>query len=177
MTAVARRTSPLVAIFNSRDEAIEAIRSALENDGFETVTARLAEIQNGTLDLGAVIKVHRPDVIVSDLPRPYQAHWNFLRLMKETTSLKDRMWILTTTDHEALQAAVGASDVVEIIVGQPYGADDVVEAVHVALGTRGPEKRQGGPMRTSALRVADGTRLDGGRVLVGYDMRPAPQVV
>jgi len=34
-------------------------------------------------------------------------------------------------DKEALEAAVGASDVVEIIVGQPYGADDVVEAVHV----------------------------------------------
>ena len=68
------RTSPLVAIFNSRDEVIEAIRSALENDGFETVTARLAEIQNGTLDLVAFIKVHAPDVIVYDLPRPYEAH-------------------------------------------------------------------------------------------------------
>src|SRR3989442_5029457 len=164
MTAVARRTSPLVAIFNSRDEVIEAIRSALENDGFETVTARLAEIQNGTLDLVAFIKVHGPDVIVYDLPRPYEAHWNFLRLMKETTSLKDRMWILTTTDKEALEAAVGASDVVEIIVGQPYGADDVVEAVHVALGTRGPQESQGGPVQTSAVRLADGTRLAGGPV-------------
>src|SRR5436309_13400767 len=117
MTAVARRTSPLVAIFNSRDEVIEAIRSALENDGFETVTARLAEIQNGTLDLVAFIKVHDPDVIVYELPRPYENHWNFLRLMKETTSLKDRTWVLTTTDKQALEAAVGASDVVEIIVG------------------------------------------------------------
>src|SRR5207245_3661358 len=76
MTAVARRTSPLVAIFNSRDEVIEAIRSALENDGSATVTARLAEIQNGTLDLVAFIKVHAPDVIVYDLPRPYESHWN-----------------------------------------------------------------------------------------------------
>ena len=138
-----RRSAPLVAIFNSRDEVIEAIRSALENDGFATVTARLAEIQNGTLDLVAFIDVHGPDVIVYDLPRPYENHWNFLRLMKETTSLKDRAWVLTTTDKEALEAAVEASDVVEIIVGQPYGADDVVEAVHVALGTRVPEKSQG----------------------------------
>src|SRR5206468_3498869 len=110
MTAVTPRTSPLVAIFNSRDEVIEAIRSALENDGFETVTARLAEIQNGTLDLVAFIKVHGPDVIVYDLPRPYENHWNFLRLMKETTSLKDRTWILTTTDKEAVEAAVGTAE-------------------------------------------------------------------
>ena len=106
---MARRTSPLVAIFNSRDEVIAAIRSALENDGFATVTARLAEIQDGTLDLVAFIKVHGPDVIVYDLPRPYENHWNFLRLMKETTSLKE------------------------------YGADDAVEAVHAALGSLAPE--------------------------------------
>jgi DNA-binding NarL/FixJ family response regulator len=143
MTAVARRTfPPLVAILNSRDDVIEAIRSALESDGFATVTARLADIQDGTLDLVAFIEVHAPDLIVYDLPRPYENHWNFLRLMKETTSLKDRIWILTTTDKQALEAAVGASDVVEIIVGQPYGADDVVEAVHAALGTRASEKTQ-----------------------------------
>src|SRR2546422_9229202 len=98
MTAVARRTSPLVAIFHARDEVIEAIRSALENDGVETVTARLAEIQNGTVDLVAFIKVHDPDVIVYDLPRPYENHWNCLRLLKEPPSLQDRLWIATTTD-------------------------------------------------------------------------------
>jgi CheY-like chemotaxis protein len=140
---VARASAPLIAIFNSRDEVIDAIRSALENDGFATVTARLAEIQNGTLDLVAFVAVHSPDVIVYDLPRPYENHWNFLRLMRETTSLKDRVWILTTTDKEALEAAVGASDVVEIILGQPYGANDVVDAVHVALGTGTPAKSQG----------------------------------
>jgi DNA-binding NarL/FixJ family response regulator len=91
----------------------------------------------------AFMAVHSPDVIVYDLPRPYENHWNFLRFMKETTSLKDRVWILTTTDTEALETAVGASDVVEIIVGQPYGADDVVEAVHAALGIQAPEKSQG----------------------------------
>jgi GNAT superfamily N-acetyltransferase len=65
---------------------------------------------------------------------------NFLRLMKETNSLKDRAWVVTTTDKPALLAAVGAASVVEIIVGQPFGASDVVDAVHVALLTRGSEK-------------------------------------
>ena len=141
---MARHPSPpLVAIFNSRDEVIDALRSALEREGFLTVTARLAEIQNGTLDLVAFIEAHDPEVIVYDLPRPYESHWNFLRLMKETTSLKDRLWVLTTTDKQALEAAVGASGTVEIIIGQPYGADDVVEAVHFSLEARAPEKTKG----------------------------------
>jgi DNA-binding NarL/FixJ family response regulator len=134
---------PLVAIFNSRHEVIESVRSALENEGFSTVTARLAEIQSGTLDLIAFIQTHDPDVIVYDLPRPYENQWNFLRLLKETNSLKDRAWVVTTTDRKALLAAVTTASVVEIIVGQPYGASDVVDAVHAALeGTRAPEKAQ-----------------------------------
>jgi CheY-like chemotaxis protein len=80
--------NPLVAIFNSRDEVIETVRSALENEGFSTVTARLAEIQSGTLDLVAFVEAHDPHVIVYDIPRPYENHWNFLRLLKETSSLK-----------------------------------------------------------------------------------------
>lgn len=142
--AMASRTSqPLVAIFDSRNEAIEALRWALDDRGFTTVTARLAEIQNGTLDLVAFIEGHDPDVIVYDLPRPYESQWNFLRLMKDTNCLKDRVWVLTTTDKQALVAAVGASGVVEIIVGQPYGPDDVVEAVHFALETNAAEKTRG----------------------------------
>jgi DNA-binding NarL/FixJ family response regulator len=130
----------LIAIFNSRDEVIAGLRSALEDEGFVTVTAHLAEIQSGTLDLVAFAAVHDPDVIVYDLPRPYENHWNFLRLMKETNSLRNRAWVVTTTDKKALLAAVGAASVVEIIVGQPYGTSDVVDAVHVALLTRGSEK-------------------------------------
>ena len=118
-TPVPRASRPLIAIFNSRDEVIEGLRSALEDEGFVTVTAHLAEIQSGTLDLVAFAEVHDPDVIVYDLPRPYESHWNFLRLMKETNSLKDRAWVVTTTDKQALLAAVGAASVVEIIVGQP----------------------------------------------------------
>ena len=62
---MAPRTSPaLAASFNSRDEVIEAIRSALENDGFATGTARLSEIRNGKRDLVAFIEVHCPDVTI-----------------------------------------------------------------------------------------------------------------
>ena len=122
-----------VAIFNSRPDFIEALRVALEEGGFMTNSAHLADIQDGTLDLVAFVAHHKPALIVYDLPRPYERHWNFLRLLKETSSLKAATWVLTTTDKKALEAAVGASGVVQIIFGEPYGVSDVVEAVRKAF--------------------------------------------
>ena len=126
--ATSKRTRR-VAIFNSRAEFIEALRVALEAGGFTTACAHLADIQNGTLDLLAFVHLHKPQLIVYDMPRPYESHWNFLRLLKETDSLKAATWVLTTTDKKALEAAVGATGVVEIIFGEPYGVADVVAAV------------------------------------------------
>jgi len=132
-----------VAIFNSHAEFIDGLREALEREGLTSVTALLAEIQDGTLDLVAFLEAHDPRVIVYDLPRPYERHWNFLRLLKQTHGLRKRAWILTTTDKKALDAAVGASGVIEVIFGEPYGVREVVEAVHHALSDGRPRKAEG----------------------------------
>ena len=137
---MARSNTPRrVSIFNSRPEFIEGLRVALEADGFTTSSAHLADIQNGTLDLLAFVNLHRPELVVYDLPRPYESHWNFLRLLKETDLLKAATWVLATTDKRALEAAVGASGVVEIIFGEPYGVDDVVAAVSKRFPTNQEE--------------------------------------
>lgn len=122
-----------VAIFNSRAEFLDDLCEALNREGLPTVTALLAEIQDGTLDLVAFLEAHDPRVIVYDLPRPFERHWNFLRLLKQTDALRKRTWVLTTTDKKALDAAVGASGVIEIVLGQPYSIGEVVKAVHHAL--------------------------------------------
>jgi DNA-binding NarL/FixJ family response regulator len=117
-----------VAIFNSRAEFIDGLREALEREGVPTATALLAEIQDGTLDLVAFLEVHDPRVIVYDLPCPFERHWNFLRLLRQADALRKRTWILTT-DKRALDAAVGASGVIEIVFGEPYSIGEVVDAV------------------------------------------------
>ena len=129
-----------VAIFNSRAEFIDALREALGRKGFPTASALLAEIQDGTLDLVAFLDAHDPEVIVYDLPLPFERHWNFLRLLRQTDSLRKRTWILTTTDKKALDAAVGASGVIEIVFGEPYSVGEVVEAVHKALSDGRPPR-------------------------------------
>jgi len=135
-------TGTPVAIFNSHAEFIHELRDALEREGLTIVTALLAEIQDGTLDLVAFLEAHNPQVIVYDLPRPFERHWNFLRLLKQTHGLRKKVWILTTTDKKALDAAVGASGVIEIIFGEPYGVREVVEAVHHALSDGRPIKSE-----------------------------------
>jgi hypothetical protein len=87
----------------------------------------------------AFLEAHDPRVIVYDLPRPFERHWNFLRLLRQADAFRKRTWILTTTDKRALDAVVGASGVIEIVFGEPYSIGEVVDAVHHALaGGRPP---------------------------------------
>lgn len=128
---------PVVAVLNSADDVIEMLSLALEGAGFATVSARLSEIQSGVMDLVAFVREHRPIAIVYDLPRPYEANWNFLRLLRETAFLNKLGWVLTTLDKAALELAVGPAAVVQIVLGKPYGLDDVVAAVRQSLSKDG----------------------------------------
>jgi DNA-binding NarL/FixJ family response regulator len=125
--------APTVAIFNSASDVIQILTDALEADGCTVFAARISEIQDGTLDLVSFIHEHNPAVIVYDLPAPLERHWNFLRLLRETDSLKSRCWVLTTTDKVAAEILATPPDVVEIIIGQPRNPTDVTAAVRACL--------------------------------------------
>ena len=124
---------PTVAILNSSPDLIKAVGDALERDGFNVVSAHVADIQSGTLDLVAFIDAYDPGVIVYDLPRPFERHWNFLRLMRETDSLKSRCWVVTTTDKQAVEEVVKPGAISEILLGEPYTLDHVVAAVRACV--------------------------------------------
>jgi CheY-like chemotaxis protein len=112
------------------------VRLAFEAQGFVAVTARLADIQSGVLDLIAFVREHKPAALVYDLPRPYEANWNVLRMLRETASLQDLVWVITTTNKEALERAVPKTDAIEIVLGKPYTVDEVIDAVRKGLLTQ-----------------------------------------
>jgi len=89
------------------------------------------------MDLVAFVRAHGPAASVYDLPRPYEANWNFLRLLRETAFLNRLGWVLTTLDKAALEAAVGPASVVQIVLGKPYGLDEVGAAVRQSLSREG----------------------------------------
>jgi CheY-like chemotaxis protein len=121
------RTKPLVAVFDSADDVIEMLGQVLDDHGFQTVVGRIAEIQNGVLDLVAFLDEHDPQVILFDLPRPYEQDLNFLRLLTTTDGLKHRGCVLMTTHEQALKVVFHSADGQPSIIGKPY----VPEVVHL----------------------------------------------
>jgi hypothetical protein len=60
----------MVALLNSSEDVLARLQQALEEGGFRTVAAHIADVQLGVLDLIAWMSETGADVILVDLPRP-----------------------------------------------------------------------------------------------------------
>jgi CheY-like chemotaxis protein len=125
-------SKPTIAVFNSSDDTVELLRTALEAEGFQTVAGHIPDVKKGDLDLIDFVNHHTPAVILYDISPPYDANWRFLRLVRSSESLKKHQFVLTTTNKPALEQLVGETEALEII-GKPYDLRQVVEAVRTAL--------------------------------------------
>ncbi len=125
-------SKPTIAVFNSSDDTVELLRTALEAEGFQTVAGNIPDVKKGDLDLIDFVNHHTPAVILYDISPPYDANWRFLRLVRSSESLKKHQFVLTTTNKPALEQLVGQTETLEII-GKPYDLRQVVDAVRTAL--------------------------------------------
>lgn len=125
-------SKPIIAVFNASDDTVELLRTALESQGFHTVTGHIPDVKRGELDLVDFIEHHAPAVIVYDISPPYDANWTFLRLVQNLEPVKGRPFVITTTNKPALDKLVGETEALEII-GKPYDLAQVVDAVRAAL--------------------------------------------
>jgi DNA-binding NtrC family response regulator len=124
-----------VAIFNTSDDTVEALRLIFEQHGFETVSAHIDEIKRGQVDLVDFLKNHDPAATVWDIAPPYDHNWTFLKLVRTTEVMRGRPMVLTTTHKTNLERLVGPTEAIEII-GKPYDLEQVVTAVTRAIDTR-----------------------------------------
>jgi DNA-binding NarL/FixJ family response regulator len=125
----------MVALLNSSEDVIARLREALDEGGFRTVAAHVADVQLGVLDLVAWISETSADVILVDLPRPDGQALNFLRLLQHVDVLQRCGWILTTTHKDALETMLTAADGHPVVVGQPDIAGQVADAARRVMAT------------------------------------------
>jgi DNA-binding NtrC family response regulator len=128
---------PVIAVFNSSDDTVDLLRTALEHEGFQTVIGHIPDLKKGELDLLGFIEQHGPSVIVYDISPPYEPNWAFLRLVRSSQAARGRRFVITTTNKSALDELVGSTEALEII-GKPYDLGRVVGAVRDAAGVTGP---------------------------------------
>ena len=132
MKADTSAARPVVAIFNSSEDTVELLRTALDGAGFHTVVGHISELKRGELDLIEFLDRHAPAVIVYDISPPYDQNWTFLRLVRSADSVRARRFVITTTNKPALDRLVGETEAIEII-GKPYDLRQVVASVQHAL--------------------------------------------
>ena len=97
------------------------------------VSAHVSDIRRGVLDFGSFLREHDPQVIIVDLPPPYDRSWLMFQHLRTIESA--RRSALRADQHQSIQGCGGGS------AGpagarshrQAYDLQNIVEAVRQAI--------------------------------------------
>jgi DNA-binding response OmpR family regulator len=117
-----------VAVINSSEDTVEMLRTLLEREGWETVEAHVDDIKRGRTDFLKLLETHDPQVILWDVPPPYDQSWTFLQLVRSSRAMANRVVIVTTTNKQALERFVGPTDAIEIFT-KPYDVEILIDTI------------------------------------------------
>src|SRR5690606_19165232 len=95
-----------------------------------------ADIRDSIVELEAFVRVHDPAVIVYDIAPPYEANWALFQHLRSRPVLKDRQFVVTTTNLRQVERLVSPGETVYEIIGKPYDLDLIVRAVKEASRAR-----------------------------------------
>jgi response regulator RpfG family c-di-GMP phosphodiesterase len=140
----------LVACFNSSDDLLEIMRDALQEDGYQVMTAHVHDIERGRVDLRKLLVEHDPPVLVWDLSPPYDRTHQFLEMMRHLDEMKGRCVIVTTTNKRAVEEIAHVSDTLEL-VGRPFDLEELTRRVAAAFARCAPQDAVVDPGETSSL--------------------------
>jgi len=127
-------TKHVVALFNASDDTVEMVQRMLDASGFNClIGCHFADLKKGNIDFTRYLDRHEPEVVIFDISPPYQENWNFFKALRDAKAMEGRGLVLTTTNKDRLDEAVGDDSEALEIVGKPYDLDQIKVAIDAAL--------------------------------------------
>ena len=123
----------VVAVFNSSEDTTDMLRTALERGGHTVVTAFTHALRDGKTDLEALMRQHRPQVVVYDIALPYESNWRLCEHIRSSPACEGVAFVLTTTNVSQVVGIVGRDEQVLEIVGKPYDLGLLIDRVNNAI--------------------------------------------
>jgi len=124
----------VVALFNASDDTVEMVQRMLDASGYHClVGCHFADLKKGRIDFARYLDLHAPEVVIFDISPPYKENWHFFKGLRDGAAMQGRGLVLTTTNKDRLDEAVGANSEAFEIVGKPYDLDEIKFAIQAAL--------------------------------------------
>lgn len=112
-------------------------RHLFEHEGVVVGCAAFTHaLRDGQTDLEALMRQHRPTVIVYDIALPYDQNWRLIQRIRSSPACAGVPFVLTTTNTAQVQRVASAAEPIHEIVGKPYDLDQLVNAVKSAVMER-----------------------------------------
>lgn len=124
---------PVVAILNSNDDTVEMLRTVLESEGMVAVSAHVSDLRRGHFDFAGFFAEHDPRVVIYDIVPPYDRGWMFFEHLRALPALRDRKFVVTSTNPERVKEIAKPDQPVLEIIGKPYDLQLITDAVKNAL--------------------------------------------
>jgi DNA-binding response OmpR family regulator len=124
----------VVALFNASDDTVDMVQRMLGASGVHClVGCHFTDLKKGTVDFARYMARHQPDVLIFDISPPYAENWEFFKTLRDGKAMAGRGLVLTTTNKDRLDEAVGEDSEAFEIVGKPYDLDQIQQAIDAAL--------------------------------------------
>jgi CheY-like chemotaxis protein len=94
------------------------------------------EVADGAAALAELASGRKPDVLLLDVRMPNLDGWGLLQRMRDDPTLDDVPVVVLTADMGARSEAPAILREGDVLITKPYQADDLLHAVHTAVGSR-----------------------------------------
>ena len=121
-----------VALINNSEDLLKILQAFLTAEGISSVIEHLASVKRGEVNITQFLTEHNPQVVVWDIPPPYDANWEYFQYVRQLPEAQGRQFVLTTTNLALLHQTAGPAVTAIEAVGKPFDLEDMRQAIRQA---------------------------------------------